>query len=148
MDILMGPIVWSVKRNQHLVLLVWFRKFCMADMVLFCSYCQNPNSTSSQLKSWVWNENDFRPPPPLQTQCHRYLSYSLLDFNQIWKVALWDKNNNNNTSNNNNNNNNNKHHFIYYWSNFAQTLVVGFLDKTSIKTTTSSSTKTKQKQQQ
>ena len=26
-------------------------------------YCHNPNSTSTQLNSWVWHENDFRPPP-------------------------------------------------------------------------------------
>ena len=26
--------------------------------------CHNPNSTLTQLKSWVWHENDFRPPPP------------------------------------------------------------------------------------
>ena len=25
-------------------------------------YCHNPNSTSTQLKSWGLNENDFRPP--------------------------------------------------------------------------------------
>ena len=30
--------------------------------VLFC--CHNPNSTSTQLKSWVWHENDFNPPLP------------------------------------------------------------------------------------
>ena len=39
--------------------------------------CHNPNSTSTQLKRWVWHENDFN------------------------------NNNNNNNSNNNNNDNNN-----------------------------------------
>ena len=35
----------------------------------------NPNLTLTQLKSWVWHENDFRPPSTTtQTQCHQYLS--------------------------------------------------------------------------
>ena len=29
--------------------------------------CHNPKSTSTQLNSWVWHENDFNPPPPTPT---------------------------------------------------------------------------------
>ena len=52
--------------------------------------CHNPNSTSTQLKSWVWHENDFNPPPP-QTQCHRYLSCYWPNFNQTLKLGSWDE---------------------------------------------------------
>ena len=30
---------------------------------MLIKHCQNPNSTWTQLKSWVWHENDFNPPP-------------------------------------------------------------------------------------
>ena len=34
------------------------------DVQLFVTFynCHNPTSTSTQLKSWAWHENDFRPP--------------------------------------------------------------------------------------
>ena len=35
-----------------------------AENLNFLTNCHNPNSTSTQLKSWVWHENDFNPPPP------------------------------------------------------------------------------------
>jgi len=50
---------------------------------------QTPLST--QLKSWVWYKNDFRPPPTTQTQCHQYFSCSFSDFNQTLKVGLWNQ---------------------------------------------------------
>ena len=33
-------------------------------------YCHSPNSTSTQLKSWVWHENNLNPPPPPTTTTH------------------------------------------------------------------------------
>ena len=39
-----------------------------------CIYCHNPNSTTTQLKSWVGHENDFTPPPPPTTHHHRKLN--------------------------------------------------------------------------
>ena len=63
---------------------------------LITKYCHNPNSTSTQLKSWVWHENDFNPPPPThhpptQTQCQQYLSCYWPDFNQSLKLGSWDE---------------------------------------------------------
>ena len=30
--------------------------------------CHNPDSTTTQFKSWVWHENNFTPPPPPTTR--------------------------------------------------------------------------------
>ena len=57
------------------------------------SIVKKPNSTTKQLKSWVWHGNGFscpplptHPPPP-QTQCHQYLSCFCPNFNQTLKVG-------------------------------------------------------------
>ena len=36
---------------------------------LITKYCHNPNSTSTQLKSWVWHENDFTTGITTTTTC-------------------------------------------------------------------------------
>ena len=38
--------------------------------------CHNPNSTSTQLKSWVWHEKDFKPPPTTTTHTNSMSSMS------------------------------------------------------------------------
>ena len=43
-----------------------------AENLNFLTNCHNPNSTSTQLKSWVWHENDFNPPPPPTTTTHHH----------------------------------------------------------------------------
>ena len=71
---------------------------CMWNMILK-NCCHNPNSTSTQLKSWVWHENDFTPPitttihhpPPPTTQCQQYQSYFWPDFKQTLKVGFQDQ---------------------------------------------------------
>ena len=63
----------------------------------FIVFCHNPNSTSTQLNSWVWHENDFNPPPPpthhppTQTQCQQYHSCYWSDFNQTLNLGSWDE---------------------------------------------------------
>ena len=48
-------------------------------------YCYNTNSTTTQLKSWVWHENDLTPPPPPQ--------YKSEQLSRAWRVwAFWGKN--------------------------------------------------------
>ena len=41
-------------------------------------YCHNPYSTSTQLKSWVWHENDFSPPSTTHTNSISAISQLLL----------------------------------------------------------------------
>ena len=42
------------------------------------TYCHNPNSTSTQLKSWVRHENDFSPPTTTHTNSMSSLSQLFL----------------------------------------------------------------------
>ena len=56
----------------------------------FNNYCHNPNSTSTQLKSWVWHVNDFNP-PTTQTQCQQYLSCFWPDFILTLKLGSLDE---------------------------------------------------------
>ena len=85
---------YLIKTWQHMALAP---RFC-SEINLF--NCQNPNSTSTQLKRWVWHENDFTPPPPTnthhhhppqQTECQLYLSCSWPDLNQTLKEGVWDQ---------------------------------------------------------
>ena len=47
--------------------------------------CHNPNSTSTQLKSWVWHENDFNPPPG----CYNFFHFlSALILNSKFPVRM------------------------------------------------------------
>ena len=55
-------------------------------------FIHNPNSTSTQLKSWVWQENDSNPPTTTtETQCQQYLSCYWPDFNQTLNLGSWDE---------------------------------------------------------
>ena len=59
----------------------------------FLSYCQNPNSTTTQpniTKTGFDLKMTLNHPPPQQTQCQQYLSCFWPGFDETLKVASWE----------------------------------------------------------
>ena len=77
-DTLNELYVNNSSRNGVTSLPIWFLALCVTYLffgqIILKRYlshhvknCHNPNSTTTQLKSWVWHKNDLTPPPPTTT---------------------------------------------------------------------------------
>ena len=92
------PNLWVCGSNKDcgLKICIWVNFFCCK---IFLMYWKTIVTTPTQLKSWVWHENDFTPPitttihhpPPPTTQCQQYQSYFWPDFKQTLKVGFQDQ---------------------------------------------------------
>ena len=57
--------------------IICVKSICDTKMTTFC---HNHNSIKTQLKSWVWHENDFRPPTTTTTNSMSLISQLFLRF--------------------------------------------------------------------